>query len=432
MWLHGGAGAGKSALAQTLAHEFKKSGKLAASFFFSRAKGSTSNGDHLIPTLVFQLFEAIPGIQPIIEDRIRKNPALFTKTREVHMRTLFHEPLESYRRANPTRLDPLLIVIDGLDECQNPDTQCDLLKILAEAIPYLPYPFRFFISSRPEAHIVRTFDHENSFKEIRNSVQRYNLSDDADADSDIRLYLEQNFKDIRQSHPLSARLQDWPDQADVDTLVEWSSKHFIYASTAMVYIGDRIHNPLDRLRVILLRIPPPSKRDKPFARLDSLYDLIYESLDKDHVNNILCALGLLRVIADSRSIEEGLFRRGTSSKILFFECSPSSDYRGTIYIINHLLETRPERRCVELLLDPLRSLFFLDEDDIFPLHKSLFDYLLDPTRSGPFHVDLRLCHRLLAGYIIKNWALLGKSRAPGADPSRFTSKYCLTLRSGYS
>lgn len=33
-WLYGGAGAGKSALAQTLVEKFKKNGDLAASFFF--------------------------------------------------------------------------------------------------------------------------------------------------------------------------------------------------------------------------------------------------------------------------------------------------------------------------------------------------------------------------------------------------------------
>jgi adenylylsulfate kinase-like enzyme len=43
-WLYGGAGAGKSALAQTVAQEFKESGRLAASFFSVdfQARGATA------------------------------------------------------------------------------------------------------------------------------------------------------------------------------------------------------------------------------------------------------------------------------------------------------------------------------------------------------------------------------------------------------
>jgi hypothetical protein len=84
-------------------------------------------------------------------------------------------------------------------------------------------------------------------------------------------------------------------------------------------------------------------------------------------------------------------------------------YRGTIYIINDLLKTQPGPKSVELLLDPLRSLVSLDDNDIYPLHKSLFDYLLDPARSGPFpcgsssHATI-----LLANYIFRNWGLLGQ------------------------
>jgi hypothetical protein len=82
---------------------------------------------------------------------------------------------------------PRLVVIDGLDECSDPDTQCDLLRIIASTIPHLPYPLRFLITSRPESHITRVFQHD-----LR-KVARYNLSDDSDADKDIRNFLEGEF-----------------------------------------------------------------------------------------------------------------------------------------------------------------------------------------------------------------------------------------------
>ena len=117
---------------------------------------------------------------------------------------------------------PRLVVIDGLDECQNPDVQCELLRVIARAIPHIPYPLRFLITSRPESHIVRVFDHDRDLQAA--IIHRYNLSDDLDADADIRKFLETEFKEVCRVHPLGKYLsRDWPGQIAISPLVERSS-----------------------------------------------------------------------------------------------------------------------------------------------------------------------------------------------------------------
>ncbi|KAF9526770.1 hypothetical protein CPB83DRAFT_769792, partial [Crepidotus variabilis] len=71
-WLFGSAGAGKSAICQTIAEMFKLNGLLLGNFFFSRSAASTgrSNGDRLLPTLIHQLQEAIPETHPYIKKAI--------------------------------------------------------------------------------------------------------------------------------------------------------------------------------------------------------------------------------------------------------------------------------------------------------------------------------------------------------------------------
>jgi len=51
-----------------------------------------------------------------------------------------------------------VIIIDGLDECQDAHTQREVLTVLEKTIRRLPAPFAILISSRPEHHIRQMFD----------------------------------------------------------------------------------------------------------------------------------------------------------------------------------------------------------------------------------------------------------------------------------
>ena len=379
-WLYGGAGAGKSAIAQSLSEKFQTKKQLAASFFFFRNDPTRNEGDHLIPTLISHLVRTFEEIVPFVENSIRQHRALFTKNYQVQIQELLVEPLLALKSTGAPVIHPRLIVIDGLDECAQRDVQREFLRIISRVIRQIPYPLRFFVTSRPEAHITDAFNHDRDLQAIE--VHRYNLSDAPDADMDIRKFLEKEFVEIHRVHRVGRHLaHSWPNGNAITSLVERSSGHFIYASTVIRYIRSPKHRPDDRLEVIL-RLRPPQEGDQPYAQLDALYTLIFECVESHGQLEMIClVLGILYF--QSRKI--GCFGMETS--------------------IEELLEMKAGD--LDLLLDPILSLVTIEDAKIRILHKSLFDYLLDFSRSGNLPFDLARVHLSGANYILKQQIVRG-------------------------
>jgi hypothetical protein len=383
-WLYGGAGVGKSALAQTLAEKFKMNDDLAASFFFFGADMNRNDGNRLIPTLVLQLAKSFSGLTPFLEEKIIADPDLFGKKRQTQMLELLIEPLIrlSLEETNGVPLDPALnshprlVVIDGLDECSDPGIQSDLLRIIASAVPHLPYPLRFLITSRPEFHITHAFQHDLK------KVARCNLSDDPNADEDIRIFLEGQFAELRLTHRDKQYLPpQWPPLGAISSIVERSSGHFIYAATVIRFIQSPKDGPDHRLQVIL-GLKQPYKKDRPYALLDSLYKFIFLQIqDSRDLEKIHRALGVMHL----RSLKCGLFARSHWP----------SDGRA----IKTLLELEPGE--LHSLFDPLLSLVAFDSENIRIYHKSLFDYLLDSSRSEGLQLNLQWAHESAANHILR-------------------------------
>ena len=198
----------------------------------------------------------------------------------------------------------------------------------------------------------------------------------------IRNFVEAQFAEIRRSHPLWQHLpSQWPSRDSVSAIVERSSGHFIYASTVIRFIQSPRHRPDDRLQVIL-GLKQPYKQGRPYAALDLLYTLIFgEIQDPSQLEMIQRVLGIIYL----RNQNVGLFIRSQTST--------------TDGYIEQLLELRPGD--LILLFDPLRSLLNFDNGYIRIFHKSLFDYLLDTSRSGDFQLDLGLAHESIANYILR-------------------------------
>ena len=377
-WLYGGAGAGKSALAQSLSEKLQKR-ELAASFFFFRSDSTRNKGDDLIPTLVSQLVDNLKGLTPLVEDRIAKKWDIFTKGYDIQIQELLVNPLLSLKSTDTLGFLTRLVVIDGVDECTDPNVQCLLLRAIARALLQIPYPLRFLITSRPEAHITHVFNHDPSFKTI--PVQRYNLSYDPDADMDIRIFLEKEFVDIRNIHRLGEHLpHTWPDQQAISSLVERSSGHFIYPSTVIRYIQCPKNRPDDRLDVIL-RLQSPQDGDRPYARLDALYGLIFGGVEsREKLEKICLVLGTLYF----QSKRCGYF----GNPAVFEDRSKIEQLLGM------------KAGDLVLLVDPILSLVAVDGGKIRIYHKTLFDYLLDSDRGGHLPLDLHRVHETVATYIL--------------------------------
>ncbi|KAF8970336.1 hypothetical protein BDZ97DRAFT_1914653 [Flammula alnicola] len=374
MWLYGPAGAGKSALAQSIAELCRKEKRLAASFFFSRTALNRNDG----------------ATRRFVKESIEEDPTIFERANETRMEQLVIEPLNRFAISWSNLLSiwmkqrlgcfveshPRLIVIDGLDECLDPKIQCDLLKAIGEATQRLKLPVKFLIASRPESHIIHVFNHEPIFQKV--DVSSINLALDNDAHRDIRTFLSKEFDAIKRTHPLREYLHGtWPTPDSIRQLVRKASGQFIYASTVLKYIQSPKHRPDDRLSVILGISPAPS-HDTPFAELDALYTHIFASVGNIHA--VIRIFGILIIRRSERDSPGDFTTPSAIERLLFF---------------------RPGE--VQLLLGDLLSLIALSGRDtpIKVLHASLADYLLEPSRSGKFHVDLEVVHSLLARYYLK-------------------------------
>jgi len=383
MWMYGGAGTGKTALLLTFADLCRKYGRSVGAFFASNRFANCSDGNRIIATLAIQLMQAFPSTKKYIDKAIRVDPLLFTRGREEQMKALIVEPIKQV--ALMARfLDvvtfglksyPTVIVIDGLDEVNGNDIQCDILRIIGVAMKDVRLPLRFLIASRPEPHIRLAISKlQSQFRNDRVSV--IDLNQDALVHRDIRHYFTIKFAEIRAMHPYLPA--DWPPPDVIAHLLDRASGQFIYATTIISYFSSPDDRPDDRLNVILKLLEIPVG-DAPYATLDQLYTHIVHSVPVKNRAKVLKILGQLIVIRDLTEQQDII---GVLSK-----CSR----------IEQILGLRDGD--VNRLLRTLHSVIEVG-DDLKLLHTSFPDFLLDRSRSIEFFIDTADCRTVLAlGYI---------------------------------
>lgn len=160
MWLLGPAGAGKSAIAQTLAELCNSSKILLASFFFFRTDPARNHSRSLIATLAYQPARNLPDARDFVVKVPEGDPMVFTRSIEEQLSSLIINPLEelcrSGRPSSPS--DPYLVIIDGLDECGDAAMQTSILQVITKAFSACKLPLKFLIASRPEMHLTSAFN----------------------------------------------------------------------------------------------------------------------------------------------------------------------------------------------------------------------------------------------------------------------------------
>ncbi|KAF8181616.1 hypothetical protein BJ912DRAFT_979528 [Pholiota molesta] len=358
LWLYGPAGAGKSAILQTIAELCFERKVLLASFFFGRSDPSRNHFKPLVATIAYQIAVTIPVLKQHIESVIEHDPAVFHKSIATQIQSLVIEPLKRLAASgffNDLSACARLILIDAVDECDDPRMQSMILRAIADALRGCQIPLIFLISSRPEQSIALTFN-SSSLAGLWRSVV---LDGSFKPDEDIRLFLDDSFKEIKASHPLRHHIPEaWPAQSDIDKLVRKSSGQFIFASVVVKYVKADDDRPSQRLEVIMgLR---PARSELPFAELDAVYTHILASCK--HPGTVLRILELLICRIENRAC-----------------------------CIEMLLDLEPGD--VEIALTPLHSVLTVTQLTVNPLvkislsHASFGDFLVDPSRSTRFYID---------------------------------------------
>lgn len=358
LWLRGLAGAGKSAIAQTVAERCAEGGKLVASFFFLRGDPKRSHSKRFCATLAAQLYSLIPEIRSSIQLVIENNPLILAQSHDIQFGKLVVEPLRALAGAKD-----IIIIIDGLDECQDPRAQNEILLLIGSTFRTpSSSPARFLVASRPEPNIRKTFEHAS----LRQITRRIVLDDSYNPERDIRTFLLAGFAEIHENCEIMASVPTpWPSRGILDLLVQRSSGQFIYASTVLKFVGDENFPPVGRLDAVI-----NASDRRALSELDDLY---------------------LQILSTSHPDNAGLFRRILG--MILVARSPTCE------LLDILLGL--ESGHTRLMLRGLHSLLSIPDfpsnpkypfnpsyPSIVILHKSFSDFLQDHSRSGGFFVDV--------------------------------------------
>ncbi|KDR76921.1 hypothetical protein GALMADRAFT_419203 [Galerina marginata CBS 339.88] len=387
VWLHGPAGAGKSAILRTIAHALSARTNLLASFFFFRASPGRNSSDSLIATIAYQLTKTIPATRRHIVEAIENDPLIFSLSLWDQAQALIVSPLiiaSNDTSWNPGQF-PRVIVIDGLDECHYPNRQADILKVMCRIIQSLPIPFAVLIASRPEHHIRSEFN----CGDLNRMSSRLALDESYNPDADIKLYLTDRFRAIQESYPFKSHIPKsppWPSPEIIDQLVAKASGQFIYVSTVDKFVSSSRHNPVKRLDIILGTISAGNL--KPFEQLDKLYSVIFSTVESEALPATLRILGVLLVPLTWGSSRTPEF----IERLLMLE---PGDMRNLLFDLESLLTIDDQNKPVRVF------------------HASLGDYLFDRSRSGQFYIDAGPVYADLAQHCTihlhqKSWTALNQ------------------------
>ena len=377
-WLNGLAGTGKSAIAQTIAERIFSQGLLGASFFCSRGTEDHSNLKLIFPTLAFQLAQKYPGFRSSLIPLLRSNPDIVHESLRDQMQRFLIEPLQSAAIST-------MIIIDALDECRDENSESAILLVLGQSVSKIP-GVRFFVTSRPETHIMTGF-RGPLLKNTTNVFILHNVEPHT-VDNDILCFFKHELSKLPRWP------QGWPTDTHLDLLCQRAAGFFVYAVATVNFLKHRFRLPSDRLDIIM-KSPGITAHEgqtslKTYDSLDSLYTSIFHT-----------AFPRNETDAD----DEAMIRSVLAVIVLTTNpLSPSA------------ISTLVDIDCdvVVALLQSIQSLLALPEDSdhpIQPFHKSLPDFITDPTRcvdtwfyiSPDYHLELVLrCLKLMDKSLKRN------------------------------
>ncbi|KDR72172.1 hypothetical protein GALMADRAFT_253009 [Galerina marginata CBS 339.88] len=435
-WLNGAAGVGKSAIAQEIAELCHKSGRLAASFFWSRSAAGRNDEERLIASLAYQLLTVIPQLRGPVEAVVGLDPYIFTRSLQTQMESLIIQPLKEVFEHNQQDQvnNPRIIVLDGLDECGKPEAQQYILRLVADSISKFPIPLCFLIASRPEKAIRDSFNDQP----LLTITDRLILDEKYCPDDDIKLFLVESFESVKRTHELRVLLPAiWPFNNDIDKLVRRSSGQFIFAATVVKFVKSSRQRPNKQLDIILGITTAGSVN--PFAELDALYHRIFSLVVKEDLPKALEIISIAMFLRQSSRL--------TARQIERILSYPHGELQSILIDLHSVLHVPVLKSEDEETDKPDEETGVegeetddegeetddegeetddegeetdeegeegdeegdetdeegekTDKEGLRILHASLRDFLLSPSRSKEFYVDQGLAHEGIARHFLR-------------------------------
>ncbi|KAI0072634.1 hypothetical protein K474DRAFT_358756 [Panus rudis PR-1116 ss-1] len=397
-WLYGPPGIGKTAVAKSVASYAQQHGFLAANFFFSLRIGrNCSDGMFLIPTIAHQLSSFHPTLKAFIAAALEEDAELPRRTIEAQFHNLFQQPLLLYLQQSSMNQEPetpIVIVLDGLDECGDHDMMEKILTKLVMLAPQLHPRLKLFLASRPESHITSILR-----RQPKGCVHVYdfqNMERSCSA-ADVEVYLRETLNDIAGRKQWDAA-GPWPAPSDLAQLVVRAGGLFIYAATVVRFIERSLKIPSAALRIILDESNKVA-RINPLAPIDELYRTILEN-----------------AIASAQDPEA--FTRYLQCILVTVQTSKKTPAvpGPTIGYLTWVLQK--EYVSIEAILQPLHSVLNVRShrrigwpgsleasDFIVTHHRSFNEFIQDETRCG---AKLAVTSRAMKSFAILHFTLLNE------------------------
>ncbi|KAF3065674.1 hypothetical protein CFAM422_009546 [Trichoderma lentiforme] len=362
-WLRGMAGTGKTTISMTIAREYYRKGRLGASFFFSRSSGDLSSTRKFVATIANELAESSPAYREHLQNALDSSPTITSRSLYDQWEKLILDPLRSTSLEDDVQ--PMVIVIDALDECDSEYDQGVLIQCLAELSALEKIPFRIFITSRPENTIHLGFD-----RITYNSHREFTLHDieESIVAADLRLYYRHELNDMDIDQSLIT-------EETIDILARKSDKLFIHAATVCRFIRQGEIYATTRLESLLAS---HDSQLEPERELDSIYTAI--------LKNAFAKFATLRP-GEMENLQLS-YQKVVGSIVMLYDRMSTTDFAT---MVGEPVEN------VTRLLKYLGSVLDVPQEasgQIYVLHASFRDFLSDPQRSTGLHfsIDHRKIH----------------------------------------
>ncbi|TFK63538.1 hypothetical protein BDN72DRAFT_803160, partial [Pluteus cervinus] len=324
LWLCGPAGTGKSTIAASVVSQLKDDSQLAAYYTCKRDNNSLTNPFQLWKNICYRLAMVYPPLGLKVAEVIKADPHFGSGAESIPalFQTLFRRPLNML----DTRplIEPLVIVIDALDECGKVPDREKLLKCLLE-LPKICSWIKILITSRVNPEIEKHLLHTQQI-----------MLKPADSYDDVETFIRVTYSEFGLS------------EVDINQFISAANGLFTWATTALKYMEESMDQQEAAQHLLQSQIYGSNGE---YEQLHNLYNVVLST-----------SVGL-------NSINLAMFQQIMS--IVLLAAEPLS-----LLALSKLAQCG--KLVVEKMIKSLHAVIMMDLDKtVRVLHPSFAEYLLD-------------------------------------------------------
>ena len=367
---------GKSVFSAELVTRLRRSGQLLGTVFFTFNNSDLSSPYSMMLNVAFQIAKKFPQLQAemlkIYTDVVSPNSE---KDVQLVFEKLILEPLGRLEASHTSK--PLVIVLDALDESGVEDnkarkSRADMLKFISESIAKkMPAWVKLFVTGRPEDDICKR-------------LSKYSHSIEEE------MYLKEHMNDLKMfiSKVLEKFLPNETDRLQAtEKIMQKSEGRFMY--TAL--ISEDV--------------------DQFTAQMDEDGTEVTPAVVLKHLGNLPngiddCYARYMEKLGQmSGQVDHTLFLRAMVA------CQEPLSRIEVQFFCGYTEKT------LNAIIVSMQNIFPVRDDKFYPYHKSIVDYLIEPSRSGSYFVSQQDGHSLMAAKMLSQLLRVQASEDNGYDES---------------